>query len=834
MRIPLSWLNDYVSLEGVTPKELADRLTFSGLEVEGIETIGSAYAGFVVAEVTAVRPHPNADKLRLVTVARGADAPLEVVCGAPNVEVGMKAALATIGVVLPSGLVIKAAKIRGVASSGMLCAEDELGLSDRHEGLFALPADAVAGAPLSTVLGPPETVLVVEVTPNRPDCLSLLGIAREVGALLGRPVKRPSVALAESRPAAADRIGVEIRDPVLCPRYIARLMTGVTVGESPEWMKKRLQLAGVRAISNIVDITNYVMLECGQPLHAFDLRRLHGERIVVRTAAEGEIMKTLDGVDRKLTPRNLVICDAQRPVALAGIMGGEESGIAGDTSEVLLESAYFKPECIRYTSKALGLTSESTYRFERGADVLGADWASRRAAALMAAHAGARVAAGEVDAFPTPPEKRHVTLRYDRARILLGVPVDPVAVEAIFKSLDLGIVITSNQLKTAVIENMVESKDVGRAPREEHSVTVEVPAFRVDLVQEADLIEEIARIQGLDAIPAPAPSARRVPGVTDKPVRARLEVSRQLAALGLNEIMNYSLTGDRLLNLFNSDGAERVRLPNPISADQVVLRPSLIPQLVETLGRNRSRQRSEAALFEAGRVYRLKADGGFLERDSVAIGLMGPVGRSGMGRTGAPEAEESFAWLKGVLEGLCRVLRVPPRQKGGLRLPNPVLEPAELPWAEPGMGARILLNGEVCGEAGILRQAIAREWRIIDPVAVAELDADKLAAHVFAVPASRPIAAYPSVERDVALIVAETVRHEDLVQAILKHAPPELRQVKLFDIYRGDHVGAGRKSMAYALTYQSREKTLTDEDANGYHNRIKAGLASDLQAEIRE
>ncbi len=812
MRIPLSWLNDYVSLEGVSPRELADRLTFSGLEIEGIETIGSDYKGCVAAEVTAIRPHPNADKLRLVTVARGAEAPLEVVCGAPNVELGMKVALATIGAVLANGLVIKPAKIRGVPSSGMLCAEDELGLSADHGGLLRLPAEAVPGTPLSKILGPPEAVLVAEVTPNRPDCLSLIGIAREVGALLGRPVKRPSVEAPETGAPAAARIAVAIEDPELCPRYTARLLTGLAVGPSPEWMKKRLQLAGLRAISNVVDITNYVMLECGHPLHAFDLRRVRGERIVVRRARDGEVMKTLDGVERKLGARMLMICDAERPVALAGIMGGEESGIADDTAEVLLESACFQPAGIRWTSKALGLTSESAYRFERGADVLGADWAGRRAAALMAAHAGATIARGSVDAFPTPPRKKRVTLRFSRARDLLGMPLEPAVMTAIFRSLELGL-----------------------AAADAESVTVEVPTFRVDLAQEVDLIEEVARIHGLDRIPAPAPTARLVPDATDRPVRARLEISRQLAGLGLCEIMNYTFTSDKLLNLFDPGGAAgRVKLPNPISADQTILRPSLIPQLVETLGRNRSRQRAEAALFEAGRVFTLKADGSFAETDMVALGLMGKAGRGVMDRGQAPGEEESFAWLKGLLESVCATLRVPVRRAGGMRLANPVFESAELPWAEPGMGARVLLNGTVCGVAGVLRSSIAREWRITEPVAVAELDAAMLGGHVFDVPASRPIPAYPSVERDVALIVAESVRYEDILQAILKQAPGELRQVRLFDVYRGEHVGPGRKSMACTLTYQSHEKTLTDEEANGYHNSIKAGIASDLQAEIRE
>jgi phenylalanyl-tRNA synthetase beta chain len=812
MRIPLSWLQDYINLDGLSPRELGDRLTFSGLEIEGIETIGSDYKGVVAAEVLSLRPHPNAEKLRLVTVARGEGGPLEVVCGAPNVVVGMKVALATVGAKLPNGMEIKPAKIRGVASIGMLCAEDELGLSDNHDGLMALPAEAVAGTPLSAILGPPETVLVAEVTPNRPDCLSLLGIARELGALLGRPVKRPSLEAPETGAPAAGRIGVAIEDAELCPRYIARLLTDVKVGDSPEWMKKRLQLAGIRAISNVVDITNYVMLECGHPLHAFDLRHVRGERIVVRPAREGEVMKTLDGVERKLTTRMLVICDAERPLALAGIMGGEESGIAGDTAAVLLESAYFKPEGIRRTSKTLGLSSESAYRFERGADVVGAEWAGRRAAALMAAHAGAVIARGEVDAFPAPPAKKQVSLRFARARALLGIPLEASVMTGIFRALELGI-----------------------AREDADTVTVDVPPFRVDLLQEADLIEEVVRIHGLDKIPAVAPSARRVPDVSDQPVRARLEISRQLAGLGLSEIMNYTLTSDKLLNLFDPDGAaSRVKLPNPISSDQVILRPSLIPQLMETLGRNRSRQRANAALFEAGRVFTLGAGGAFEERDRVALGLMGRCGPDVPGQKGAPREDESFVWLKGILENLCASLRVPARCVGGMRLSNPVFEPRELSWAEPGTGAAVLVNGVECGTAGLLKTAIAREWRIGEPVALAELDAGVLSAHVFDVPRYRPLPAYPSVDRDVALIVAEGVRHEDILNVMVRHAPAELRQVRLFDIYRGEHVPAGRKSMAYTLTYQSDGKTLTDEEANGYHNKIKAGIANDLQAEIRE
>jgi len=808
MKVPLEWLSEYVDLSGLSPQEIADRLTFSGLEVEAVEAVGLRAEGVVVAEVLEVRPHPKADRLQLAVVkAEEGSAPMTVVCGAPNVRPGLKAPLARVGARLADGTLLRPATIRGVTSEGMLCAEDELGLSDDHTGLMELPPDARPGEPLERLLGPADTVLTVEVTPNRPDCLSLVGVARELSLLLERPLRIPEPALPPSSGSATERLGVVLEDPVGCPRYTARLLTGARIAPSPAWLRRRLERAGVRAINNVVDITNYVMLECGQPLHAFDLRRLQGGRIVVRRAREGETLQTLDGIVRRLTPAMLVIADSERPVALAGIMGGEESGIGPDTSEIVLESAHFQPALIRKTSKTLGLTSESSYRFERGSDPEGAEWASRRAAALLVELAGASVTPEFWDLYPSPQPRRRITLRFERARDLLGT--DPGADRMIHYFEGLGL--------------RVLARDV-------HQVEVEAPSWRVDLEREADLIEEAARLYGLDRIPAADPAARLAPGADDRPIRARLEVGRALSALGLMEIMNYSFTSEKLLERVDPTDRDRwARLPNPLSADHAVLRPSLLPQMVETLGRNRSRQCDEAALFEVGRVFFRTADGGWGESERVAIGLME---RSGVG---ALDEESSFRRLKGILESLSCALRMPPLEKGGLRLPAVELEAAEWPWAEPGLGVTVRMGRQAAGRAGVLRTDLRREWRMADPVAVAELEMEALTPHLFRVPAYRPAPVHPSVDRDMAFLVDESVRHADVLRVILEGAPPELRRVRLFDIYRDPAlVKAGRKSMAYRLTYQSATKTLTDEEANAYHDRIKAGITRALRAEMRE
>lgn len=810
MKIPLSWLKDYVDID-VAPAELASLLTFSGTEVEGIRTIGGDFTGLVVGEVLSVERHPNADRLTVCQVNDGT-ATLTVVCGAPNVAAGIKVPLAKIGATLPNGLTIKKAKVRGVESSGMLCAEDELGLSENHEGLMILPPESRTGAPLSEILGPPETVLELEVTPNRPDCLSLIGIARELAALLKKPLKVPAPAVPENATPVQSLTTVVVEDGEGCPRYTGRVISGLRNGPSPRWMQQRLANAGIRPINVLVDVTNYVMLECGQPLHAFDFERLADRRIVVRRARPDERMSTLDSTERKIDPEMLLIADGRKPVAVAGVMGGAGSEIEKGTTTVLLESACFKPSDVRKTAKRLALSTESSYRFERGVDIERVEWASQRAAQLMCELAGGVAAKGVIDVFPVQPARPRVTLRFDRTRDLLGIALGNEDMMAIFGALGLNVV-AADKIRCEV----------------------EIPAFRVDLRQEADLIEEIARIHGLDKIPSPMPVAKLVSGAEDRDTRALMALRSSLTGLGLREIMNYSFLSERLLALVGyGDPAARIALPNPISADHTVLRDSFVAQMIETLGRNRSRQAAEASLYELGRVFFRQADGRYGEEDRVCIGLMGPVGRQGMAKQGPVSDTEMFQWLRGILETLCRAQHVDEVSRGGLSRLDLELVPMEAPCFEAGQAVRIKLGGQDCGVMGLVAERVRAEWRLSDPVGVLELAVAPLLAKALRVPSARPVATYPSVERDVAMVVGDGVTHEDVVRQVWAVAPAELVDIRLFDVYRGESLGQGRKSMAYALTYRSMEKTLTDEAANVFHDKIKDGLRKALGADIRE
>lgn len=800
MRVPLEWLREYVAFDD-SPQGLAERLTFGGIEVEAIEPVGSDYAGLVVGEVRAAERHPNADRLTVCTVFDG-QADLQVVCGAPNVKPGGKYPLAPVGSRLPDGTLIKSAKLRGVASSGMLCAEDELGLSDDHSGLMDLPADCVPGTPLADVLGGPDTVLDLEITPNRPDCLSLLGIAREVAALYRLPLRPPPADLAVSGDPMEAAVKIAVDDPELCPRYTARLIRGLAIGPSPRWMQTRLSRAGIRPINNAVDVTNYVMLELGQPLHAFDHALLHGSEIRVRRAVEGEILRTLDGQDRALASSMLVIADADRAVAIAGVMGGEGSEVRPETSTILLESACFAPASVRATSKTLGLSTESAHRFARGVDPELADYASRRAAALIAATGGGSVAAGVVDLYLAPPRPRVIACRVSAVRRVLGMETDRETVAQALKSLDLEV-----------------------SARDADTLDVTVPSRRGDLRIEVDLVEEFARLHGLDKIPARPPAARIVPGADDAPVRATERVRDALVGLGLMEIMNYSLTSESLLDRFGiGDPAQRVRLPNPLSAEQSVLRPSLIPQLVETLGRNRSHQLAEAAVVEFGRTYDQPAAGAVRETFRVAIGLMGGVGRGPLAKRAAPEAREAFGWMKGILEALM----------ASVRAGAPELRPEPVGAFEPGQSFSIMLDGRGIGRCGVIRRALAAEWRIYDPIVVSEVDLDPIAGCAHVIPTPVPPPSVPCSVRDLAFVVSRSMRHEDVLAVIRAAAPPELERVDLFDVYEGRGIGEDRKSMAYSLTYRAAGRTLEDEEVQARHQSIARAVVEGLNAELRD
>jgi phenylalanyl-tRNA synthetase beta chain len=809
MKVPLSWLKDYVDID-LSPKDVAALLTFSGTEVEGVVTLGGDFTGIVVGEVLSVARHPNADRLTVCQVSNGAET-VTVVCGAPNVAVGAKVPLAPIGVTLPSGLKIKKAKVRGVESFGMLCAEDELGLSGDHGGLMLLPPETLTGTPFTEIAGPPETVLELEVTPNRPDCLSMMGIARELAALLGKPLRRPEPVFRDGGQAVESLVSVSIEDPAGCPRYTARVVSDIAIAPSPPWMQRRLTAAGVRPINNVVDITNYVMLECGQPLHAFDYDLLEGRQIVVRRARVGEQMSTLDGAAREADPEMLMIADAARAVAVAGVMGGAGSEIRDVTRTVLIESAFFKPAGIRRTSKRLGLSSESSYRFERGVDLEGVEWASRRAAQLMGELAGGVVATGVIDCFPGKPVRTRIGMRFQRARDLLGVDLSNVRMVEILEALDL----------------KVRAQDEARCE-------VEIPARRVDLEQEADLIEELSRIHGLDKVPSPSPRAIIIPGADDALTRSLLACRGRLVGLGLSEIMNYSFLSEKLLNLVGyGRPEERIVLPNPISADHTVLRNSFIPQMLDTLGRNRARQAREAALFEMGRVFFKRADGRYGEEDRICVGLMGPVGRSGIQKTQPVKDEEMYSWIKGILEEFCRALHVERVVSGGASRMNLATAPCEHACFDSGRAVSVSVAGEACGVVGLISERLRSEWRLAEPVAVLELGLAPLLKHVLRVPVASAVGAYPGVERDVAMVVGTGVSHESVLNVVSGVAPRELVDIRLFDVYRGESLGQDRKSMAYSMTYRSLERTLTDEEANAFHDRVKAALKQELNAEIR-
>lgn len=800
MKIPLSWLKEYVDFND-TVEGLADKLTFSGVEVEGFARLGGGVPGVVVGEVLAIQKHPNADKLTLCTVSCGGPAETTVVCGAPNAAVGGKYPFAPLGTQLPCGITIAKRKVRGVFSEGMLCAEDELGISEDHTGLMVLDAKWAPGTPLAEVVGPPETVIEVEITPNRPDCLSLLGLAREVAALYGTKVKLPDASLAESHPAVEKATSVVVEDLNDCPRYTARILQDVKVGSSPDWLKRRLEAAGIRAINNVVDITNYVMLECGQPLHAFDQKLLAEGRIVVRHPKPGEKILTLDGVERPLEPQMLVIADAHKPMAVAGVMGGEHSGINESTTDVLLESANFRPGSVRATSKKLGMLSDASYRFARGVDPELAEFGSRRAARLMCELTGAKVLMGVVDVRAEPKKPWKVVCRPARLSALLGIAATPEEIATVFTALGL---------------------KVRRCTPD--AVEVKVPTFREDLTREADLIEEFARLH-IRELPPVRSMATIVPDADDMPAQAQARLRDVLVGTGLQQIMNYSFLAEGLLDLFDKANAlNRVKLANPLTADHTVMRDALLPQMVETIGLNFSRQVTPVAFFETGRVFRLGEKGVPTEEDHVAVGLSGAVGRTGLDQFKPVNEPEMFLWIKGLWE----------QAAAALNLRAAVLRAADRAWSEPGRGMEIVVAGASVGWLGLLRAEIAREWRIHEPVGLLEAAVLPLVKEFATMQGLTPPPSYPSIRRDAALIVAAAVRHEQVLAVARAAAPAELEKIELFDVYQGKHLGAGRKSMAYAFTYRSKTGTLTDEAANGFQEKVNAALKAQLPAEIRE
>ena len=821
MKLPLSWLNDYIKIDDIDPKDLAEKLTRAGLQVESIETVGGAPLSdlIVVAEVLECEAHPNSDHLHVCKVTDGRET-FQVVCGAPNMRKGVKTAFAKIGAPIPGFLdkngnpeKIKKGKLRGVESFGMCCSEKELCIGEGNAGIIEYPADVANGALVRDVakLEKPEVVFDIEVTWNRPDALSVVGLAREFAAILHRPVTLPPVDFETCDVKVEDEVKVVVEDPVKCPRYTARVVTEVKDGPSPDVIARRLELCGVRSLGLCVDVTNYVMLELGQPMHAFDHTKLKDRTIVVRTAKAGETMKTLDGVERRLDPSMLVICDAEKPNAVAGIMGGEDSGIAAGTRSVVLESALFETTSTKFTATKLGLASESSYRYIRGVDKDLADFASRRAAHLLQKYGAARIAKGLIDIDSrVQPLNADVKLNFDRARKLIGIPIGNDAMVFILKALGL------------------EPRDSAAAAACHfaacESITFGIPSWRYDLSLEADLVEEIARIYGLDNIPDTMPSAPSVSSLSDAPFRAKARVRQVCLALGFTEAMHYSFLSKKELDDFDPRGAaSRLAIPDPVSAEYSVMRDSLLPQLTGSLGRNASHQLERAMLFEIGKVFGV-ADGRPCEKEMISLGFVGPVGREALRTRATVSEEEAVLWMKGAVEELVAKLHA-----GHLEFAA-----ADHPAFAKGASLAVKLNGKPIGVMGALSAKLRHPYRLTTQMALCELELRMLVKKTDEVGRVSAVPQFPLVRRDVALIASAGVSHDAIVKVIRKHGGKELVKVELFDIFKSKDLRDGRRSLAYALEFRSSERTLTDEEVGRVFQQIVDALKATAGVEVRE
>jgi phenylalanyl-tRNA synthetase beta chain len=801
MKITVNWLRELV--EVVLPAdELADALVMAGIDVESVEEHRVIWRSVEIAEIASVVPHPNADRLRLCEVRTGRET-VRVVCGASNMQAGDRVALAPPGTALPDGRRIERATIRGQASHGMLCSARELAFADDDAGgILILPRDAPVGSALVEYLGAEDTVLDLAPTPNRGDCLSVLGIAREVAALTGARLHVPASHVLEDEPAAAALARVEVDAPDLCPRYCARIMRGVQVGPTPPWMRTRLALVGLRSINNVVDVTNYVMLERGQPLHAFDLARITGARVVVRRAGSREKVVTLDGLERELAPDDLVIADAESPIAVAGVIGGASSEIRPETRDVLLESAFFVPQTVRRTARRLGLATDSSFRFERGVDPAGTAAALDRAVELLLAGAGGTVARGMLERHAgrgrrTPP----IRLRPARLNALLGT-----------------------RLGSAEIERPLRALGAEIAGSSKTHVRVVPPSHRFDLQAEVDLIEEVARLAGYDTIPASMPAVAvggPGPGVQrDIEERARAT----LRAAGLSEMVTLALIAsaeNRLFPGLPEMAGDPVPLRNPLSADADELRRSLLPGLLHVLEENRRHGESLVGGFSLGRVY-ARSGSQYHERQALALLIAGTWPPATVGEAARPS---SFADIKGALDLLLARLHLDAVRWEALA--------GEAAYLHPGKSARITIGSVLCGVAGALHPDLVAERGLMGEVWVAELDMLRVVQYCPRRVNFRVLPRFPAVQRDIAVVVAMDFQAQRVLDAIAASGEPLVEDARIFDQYTGAPIPDGKKSLAYAISYRAADRTLTDEEVNAVHERIVGTLLERLPVEVR-
>jgi phenylalanyl-tRNA synthetase beta chain len=810
MKFSLNWLKELIPITWSIP-ELTERLTMAGVEVEGIHTQGQGLDKVVVAQILKSEQHPNADRLSVCEVDAGTEKK-QIVCGAKNYKVGDKIPLAVSGAKLPNGMEIKRSKLRGVESDGMMCSAKELGLAEDAEGLLILDPNLKVGQPFTEALNLDDTILDLEITPNRPDLLSHWGLAREIAALANLPAPNPEKLLSKETAAKLSQgsgspFKVEVQNPDLCPRYTARIIRGVKVGPSPAWLKKKMDVLGHRSISNVVDITNYILEEIGQPLHAFDLKLLQDQAIIVRTAKDGEQMVRLDDETSKLQSEMLVIADSKRSVAIAGVMGGKETGVSESTVDILLESATFQPSSIRKTSKRLTVSSDSSYRFERGVDVELAGWASLRATSLILEVCGGTVEGALVDVRKPALTKPKILCRYQRVNQVLGTQISADEINSILKRLD------------CVLSNSTSN-----------SSEVQPPTYRPDLEREVDLIEEVARVYGIGKIPgriAPSP----VSSTRDDPSALFIQkLQTTLTGLGLDEACSYTVVSSHQLAKTRAAAQiDPLILANPLSSEMDTLRPTLLTGLLEIANRNFAGGAESVALFEIGKTFHAEAN---TTGEKLSLGII-LCGTRRQGARWEKRGTYDFYDLKGVVDSLLAASGNPESSRTEMK--------SEISEMEPGLTFIFSQKNKIVGYAGRVKSSLAQAHKIPTEVLFAEVDVDWLMKRENRIPKYQPWSIYPAIRRDIAMTLSRGEKYEGIVSILQslakKHAENRgifLQEVQLFDIFQSDKIGADKKSLAYSLTYRSPQRTLTDSEVNAVHDSIKKELTKQVSCELRE
>lgn len=802
MQVSYKWLNNYVKLT-IPAEELAEKLTFAGVAVEEVIKRGHDLKNVVVGHVLEKAPHPASNHLSVCKVSDGKDY-LTVVCGAPNVTAGQKVALAVIGAELPGGVKIANATLAGVASQGMLCSGAELGFDENdNKGIIVLPEDAPLGMEIVEYLDFKDEILVMDLTPNRADCLAVINVAREAAAVTGGSFAAPMISYIERGHKINEEMTIEVKDFALCPRYVGRLIRGAKIGPSPLWLQNYLLAAGQRPINNVVDISNFVLQEMGQPLHTFDYQKLAGQKVIIRAALDGEKIVTLDEKTRDLVAGDILICDgANKPVCIAGVMGGLNSEVTEETTDIFIESACFNPVSIRRTSRRLGLFSEAAARFEKGIDRTGCDKAARRACQMILELAGGVASQGLIDVYHEIPAEKQVKLRLDKLNERLGSSYSVDAVAEVMKSLAFPVI-----------------------GERDGNLMVTIPSYRPDITIEADLIEEVARLRGYDEIPTTVP-ASATQGSRSEMQQKLLCLRNFCADFGLREVVNYSFISpkewDKLLLSSEHKYRKTLDISNPLSEEQSIMRTTLLPGLLGDAARNTARRNLDAALFEIGAAFYPQADTHPDEVQKLGVLL---VGEHKNGWQGGSQKFDYF-YIKGFVEQLCRTMRID--------LPSfAPIDPEAAPFMHPGRSARIRLDGKEIGYLGELHPLVIENYELEKGAAVLEIEIEPLLAAVKPILADFELPKFPAVTRDIAVIGSAKIPAEEISEEIRRVAGPLLKEVKLFDLYDKLPIPHGQRSLAFSLAFRDNERTLVDSEINEIFANIVNELSSKWGLKLR-